>query len=311
MKLSIIIPSFNTRALTLRCIECIRRTPPATSYEVILVDNHSSDASWEAVRQLDSEVIALKNDQNLGFSKACNRGAAAASGDYLLFLNSDTEPVPGAIDRLVGWLDEHPRTGIVGPELIGAAGEIRQMSWGWNPLITLELVQQYFAPYTVQRSKLKQRVIRFLQRKSRAVPSICGACLMIRRTVFDDVAGFDQDFELYFEDSDLCFRCSARGWQIDFVAESKIVHYLGQSTRGSWSATSIIYQQSHLAFYRKHAPRWAVAFLKTYLFFKWLRLGIVSLIDRSEPEKAQLYRSVYRRMIAESTKVTLEDGLRA
>ena len=309
MNLSIVIPSFNTRDLTVACINHIRRFPPQQPYEIILVDNHSEDGSLEAVRAAHPGVITIQNGQNLGFSKACNRGASVAKGKYLLFLNSDTEPRPGSIDRLIRWLDENPKTGIVGPELIGANGEIRQMSWGWNPLITLELVQQFFAPYTVQRSGYKQRLIRFLQRRSRSVPSICGACLMIRREAFEQIQGFDEDFELYFEDSDLCFRCAARGWRIDFVAESKIVHHLGQSTRGSWSATSIIYQQSHIAFYRKHAPRWAVGMLKAYLFFKWLRLGVVAMRDHSEPEKTTLYRKVYRQMIAESTKVTLERGL--
>ena len=172
-----------------------------------------------------------------------------------------------------------------------------------------ELIQQFFAPYIVRGSKLRQFLIRLLQKRSRRVPSICGACLMIRREAFDQIRGFDEDFELYFEDSDLCWRCIKAGWRIDFDADAKVIHHLGKSTSGSWSLTSLIYQQSHITFYRKHAPVWGVQFLKLYLMLKWLRLLRIARRDPGEAKQGPHYVQAYWKVIHEKTKITLEKGL--
>jgi GT2 family glycosyltransferase len=306
-KLSIIIPTYNTAALTLQCIDHIQAHPPSSEHEVIVVDNHSSDSTLMDVQQKHPEVILIANDRNLGFSCACNRGAAVARGENLLFLNSDTEALEHTFDQLLDWLDKNPHTGIVGPELIGPQNQLLQMSWGWHPLLLGELIQQYFAPYAVRKSRFRRDLIKFIQRRSRKVPSICGACLMIRRDVFNELKGFDEDFELYFEDSDLCIRCVNAGRQIDFVRDAKIIHHLGQSTRGGWNKTTLIYQQSHITFYRKHARPWSVWLLKFYLLFKWLRLRIVSLKEGEQKRISKDYCERYFQMITEKSKIELDE----
>jgi GT2 family glycosyltransferase len=308
---SIIIPTYNTCSLTLDCLAEIKKNAPSGAYEIIVIDNNSSDGTFEQVRKQYPQVMALRNSSNLGFGRACNRGAQNAQGTYLLFLNSDTKPLQGTFDELLQWLEQHPKTGIVGPELVGPDFNLLQMSWGWNPLLGWEFIQQYFAPYSVRRSSFKRRLIRFLQRKPRHVPSICGACLMIRREAFDDIHQFDEDFELYFEDSDLCWRCVQAGWRIDFIPEAKLIHHLGQSTKGSWSMTSLIYQQSHITYYRKHAPRWAVYVLKFYLLLKWLRLKGISIVERKTRRQAKVYCDWYLSLILESMKINLNDRLGA
>ena len=264
----------------------------------------------EHVRREHPAISVIAHDRNLGFSRACNHGSRLAQGKNLLFLNSDTEARAGGFDELLAWLQNHPQSGIVGPELLRTKSQLLQMSWGWDPLLFKELIQQYFAPYAVQRSPLRQHFIRHLQRKSRRVPSICGACLMIRRDAFDQLQGFDENFELYFEDSDLCYRCARIGWEVNFVAESRIVHHLGQSTRGSWNKTSLIYQQSHIAFYRKHAPHWGTLLLKFYLLFKWLRLRWVSMREPDQKEVSRAYCRAYFQMILEKYKIELEERRR-
>src|SRR5262249_47560181 len=149
--------------------------------------------------------------------------------------NSDTEPLADSFTRLLDWMKTHPQTGIAGPELIGPQNEFLQMSWSLNPLLAGEVVNRYFAPQNIDRSAFRRRLIRRLQNKPRAVPFICGACLMIRRDVFDRLKGFDETYELYFEDADLCRRCTKAGWQVDFIPHSKIIHRIGQSTKGIWN----------------------------------------------------------------------------
>jgi len=184
-----------------------------------------------------------------------------------------------------------------------------QMSWVWNPILAGELFQQYLAPYSLRESAFKRGCVAWLQRKTRHVSIICGACLMIRRKAYDSIGGFDEDFELYFEDSDLCCRCRMAGWEIDFVAEAKITHRLGQSTQGSWTVTSLIYQQSHLAYYRKHASIYALWLLKCYLVIKWLRLRYVVWRQKQARDQSFAYCRAYWSIIFEREKVTLERGI--
>jgi len=308
---SIIIPTYNTREVTLECIRTLLEEPPKVPYEVIVVDNHSSDGTIETVGRDFPHIQLVSNLTNLGFSKACNLAARLAQGQFLCFLNSDTVRAGPGIDRLVEWLRHHPHTGIAGPELRSPDGQLIQMSWVWNPVLEGELVQQYLAPYSLRQSAFKRSCVAWLQRKSRHVSIICGACLMIRKEAYAQIGGFDENFELYFEDSDLCYRCGNAGWDIDFVADAKITHHLGQSTTGSWTITSLIYQQSHLAYYRKHAPRWAVWLLKVYLTLKWLRLRYVVFIEKEGRQDSIPYCRAYWRMIFEKTKATLEEGIQA
>ena len=201
------------------------------------------------------------------------------------------------------------RSGIAGPELRSPEGRLIQMSWVWNPILVGEIFQQYLAPYSLRESAFKRRCVAWLQRKSRHVSIICGACLMIRREAYDQIRGFDEDFELYFEDSDLCYRCDRAGWDIDFVAEAKITHHLGKSTRGGWTITSLIYQQSHLAYYRKHASRGAVWLLKIYLLLKWVRLRYVVWAEKEERARSIPYCNAYLRIIFGHAIITLEQGV--
>lgn len=306
---SIIIPTFNTCDLTLACLDRIQAYPPPGPYEVIVVDNNSTDGTYDQVRQRFPDVIAMRNPGNLGFSRACNRGAQQAKGDYLLFLNSDAEPLEETFEALLAWMDEHPETGIAGPELVGPAHNLIQMSWGWHPLWGWELIQRYFSSPNTRPSTFRHRLITYLQRRPRSVPYIYGACLMIRRAAFEQIHGFDENFELYFEDSDLCSRCAQKGWQVDFVPGARIIHHLGQSTKGAWNLTSLIYQQSHITYYRKHAPEWSIFFLKAYLLLKWLRIWLVSRLDKQEPVRAGAYSRWYLRVILESARITLDDQL--
>ena len=309
MDCSIIIPTFNTGELTLACIRHLRKGPPRISHEIIVIDNNSSDGTTALISKEFPDIMLMRNPENLGFSKACNRAAKVARGRYLCFLNSDTADAGSAIDQLSTWLDNHPFTGIVGPELRSEDHQLIQMSWVWNPILAGELFQQYLAPYSLRKSVFKRGIVAWLQRKSRHVSIICGACLMMRRTAYDQIRGFDEDFELYFEDSDLCYRCRQAGWEIDFVANAKITHHLGQSTRGKWTVTSLIYQQSHIAYYRKHASFWAVWMLKVYLLVKWLRLMYVTRKEKDDRDQSVPYCRAYLRIILEKKHVLLSEGI--
>ncbi|MFA5974886.1 MAG: glycosyltransferase family 2 protein [Elusimicrobiota bacterium] len=304
---SIIVPSFNTCELTLSCLRSVQKHPPATPYEIILVDNNSNDETYARVRREFPEVQAVCNASNLGFGKACNIGSRLAKGRYLLFLNSDTESLPDTFNPLIDWLDTHPHTAIVGPELLSSQHGLIQMSWAWNPILLGEFIQRPLAPYLVRHSQLRQAIVRWLQRRARSVPIICGACFMVRRRAFDEIAGFDEEFELYFEDSDLCLRCRQKGWSIDYIPHAQIIHHLGQSTKEPWSLTSLVYRQSQIYYYRKHAFTGAVPILKSYLLLKWFKLWWRVHLIVQDKEAGRAYLSRFRKTIFERQRFRLAD----
>lgn len=309
MECSIVIPTYNTAAMTAHCLRDLLANPPALGHEIIVVDNASQDGSADSLRKEFPTVQVIANSRNLGFSKACNLGARAGQGRFICFLNSDTEGAGPAIDTLAAWLASHPETGIVGPELLAPTGGIIQMSWAWDCTPAGELLSQYLSPQALRDSPFKRRLAARLQRRTRQVPVIMGACLMMRRSAFVQIDGFDENFELYFEDSDLCYRCRKAGWQVDFLAEAKVIHHLGQSSQGEWTITTLVYQQSHLAYYRKHSRPILVSLLRFYLFLKWLRLRISARRSKENAIQAQNYCHAYRQMLEGKGKIFLAQGI--
>lgn len=268
IRCSIIIPSYDAADLTLACVRRLKESPPGVPHEIIVVDNHSPDGTYGRLRAEFPDLKSFQNSSNLGFSKACNRGAREAQGLYLAFLNCDAQILPGALERLCEWLAQHPQSGIVGPKLLGPDGRLIQMSWGWRPVLVGELLMKNLSPDRLERSPWRRGLVRHLQRHPRPVSFVSGACLMIRREVFDALGGFDEEFELYFEDADLCARSRERGWRVDFVPEATVAHRLGQSMKKNRDLASLVYRQSQIRYYRKHASPLAVSLLKMFLLVK-------------------------------------------
>jgi GT2 family glycosyltransferase len=309
MDVSIIIPSFNTVKLTAACLRDLLDRPPRRSHEIIVVDNGSTDGTLEKIRSDFDNIRLIANPDNLGFAKACNLGAHESSGRYLCFLNSDTVNGGQAMDTLVEWLETHPQTGIAGPELRASDSQLGQMSWLLNPVLAGEIWGKFLSPNSIRNSPIKNYFVTLLHRASRPVPIITGASLMIRREAFEQINGFDENFELYFEDCDLCRRCRKAGWGIDFVKAAKVTHYVGQSSTGSWNLTSLVYQQSHIRYYRKHASTISVYLLRFFLLAKWLRLQYQARHEKDDSARTLAYCRAYRQVIREHRRITLAEGI--
>ncbi len=306
-ELSIIIPTYKTKDLTLACIQYLQDNPILRPYEIVVIDNASMDGTVEAIHESFPSVQIWQNQGNYGFSRACNKGASLAKGKWFCFLNSDTLANGQALNTLLCWLETNPSTGIVGPLLLSETQEIIQMSWGWNPIHFWELLQQYFAPYAIQKSRLKTHWVRALHARQRDVEIICGACLVIRREAFEAIHGFDENFELYFEDSDLCIRCREAGWNVHFLPEARIVHHLGKSSvRRNWGLVPLIYRQSQIYYYRKHTHLVWVYLLKAYQWIKWSYILLKYIYLREDKSLIRHYLRCYKDIILESKHYTLD-----
>jgi GT2 family glycosyltransferase len=260
--LSIIIVSYNAQIDLQRCLASLHSPPPATSHEIIVVDNHSKDDSADAARQY-RDVTVLETDANLGFARATNIGIRAASGTLLLLLNSDTIVPAGAIDRLVDVLVRHPEAAVAGPRLVDGQGRA-ELSFG--PMV---------GPFNELRQKLLSRghaaglplVAAFVERSLRRMQRptwVSGACLIVRRADAQAVGLLDERYFMYTEDVDFCAAIRARGRTVLFTPDVEIVHLRGRSVSSDPESTRLAYRQSHLAFYQKHHPVWA-PLLRLYL----------------------------------------------
>lgn len=252
---AIVIVNFNTREDLVACLASLDAHPPSRLRQIVVVDNASTDGSIEAVRSrwLSVEVMAL--DRNAGFGKANNAALRRLEAPLVLLLNSDTLVPAGAVDTLAQRLEA---TGAVaaGPRLIDGQGR-PEISFG--PMLSpwSEARQKIWQWLAAADGRVARRaVLRHLSRE-REVDWVTGACLLLRRDAARDAGFFDERFFMYEEDVDLCAALRARGGRVLFTPHAEVVHRRGRSVARAGSAAAAYYHQSHLAFYEKHAPRWA------------------------------------------------------
>ncbi|MBM3772289.1 MAG: glycosyltransferase family 2 protein [Acidimicrobiia bacterium] len=254
--LSIIIVSFNTRAHLQRCLISLQQPPPQVSHEIIVVENASTDGSADAARRFPG-VHVIDAGENLGFSAANNRGIRASRGTNLLLLNSDTIVPPGAIDVLMGVLERHPDATVVGPRLVDGQGRA-ELSFG--PMIgpLAEFRQGRLMRRLAAGDVATVARIEAWTRQEGWPDWVTGACLLVRRAAAEAVGLLDERFFMYTEDVDFCAAIRARGGRVLFTPVPEIVHVGGRSKATALQATQAAYRRSHLAFYEKHHPRWAL-----------------------------------------------------
>lgn len=232
---------------------CRERT---LSFETIVVDNNSHDGSVAMVRKDFPQTHLLENNCNAGFAKGNNTGIAAAKGKYILLLNSDTSIIGNALEELALFLDTHPEVAVVAPRLVYPdftdQGVARTFPAPVNALFGRKtLLTKLFPNNKYSRKYLLSRAHN--SDEPFEVDWVSGACLMVRTEVIESVGLLDDNFFMYWEDLDICFRIKSRGWKIICIPESKVIHYEGKSTLKKISNRCIIeFNKGAYRYYRKH-----------------------------------------------------------
>jgi GT2 family glycosyltransferase len=214
-------------------------------FEIIVVDNGSTDDSVQSVESRFPTVHVIKNNTNLGFARANNQGLSAGKGRYFMLLNSDTLVLPGTFDELVRVADAHPETGVIGPRLLNINGTL-QRSWASFPTFWSELIGRNFRNYrTVNNSP-----------NIYDVDWIMGACMLVRATTIAKVGMLDEDYFMYSEETDWCYRIKKNGWMVWYITNIEIFHLGGGSaSRASLTQLLLLYQGKILFFRKNYSAR--------------------------------------------------------
>ncbi len=228
MKLSIVIVNFNGGKLILSCIESIIRETKIDKYEIIVVDNDSSDNSIEKIREYYPFVNIIKNVTNIGFSAANNIGFKVARGEFILLLNPDTLITDGAINKSLGYAQEHTEVGLLGCEVLWGTGG-RQSTLIKFPTLK-DIVINMFVPYKIMRKNRwlgQSRYVGVDYSCEQDVDVIAGCYMMVNRAVLAEVGGLDEDFFMFGEEIEWCWRMYQSGRKVRYFPGSSIIHYGG------------------------------------------------------------------------------------
>lgn len=251
LQLSVVIVNWNTRELLRACLDSIRQHTSGITYEIIVVDNASTDSSPDMVREHFPEVRLIQNTQNLGFAAANNQAIRIAKGNAVLLLNSDTELIENSLRILHDFLFSRDEIGAVGGRLIYPSGA-PQWSYGFAPSLGRMLWITLSGFLRIQRGRKPSAVIPQADEPARPVEYIVGADLMIKRTVLDQTGLLDTTFFAYFEETDLCTRIRQAGHQIWYTPATSIIHRVGSSFGPESTQRLRIYYTSLFLYLQKH-----------------------------------------------------------
>ena len=280
-QISVIIVNYNAGEKLLKCVQSL--VDCNLQLEIIVVDNNSSDTSISDVSNEFPhyrQIQLIQNQENLGFATACNIGARAAGGEYLLFLNPDCEIDQSAITKLIRCFEEMPQTGMAGGRILNSDGSEqvgcrRLIPTPWRALLRVchlsflaRVFPRYFENFNLNQQEVPDGPVE--------VEAISGACMLVSRESFADVGGMDEEYFLHCEDLDWCMSFRNRGWKIMFVPDARLAHF-----QGTCSKSRPIFVEWHkhhgmVRFYRKHfTGQYPAVLMWLVMASVWLRFSLL------------------------------------
>jgi len=272
---SIIIVNWNTRQLLADCINDIKSYTHDLTYEIIVVDNASSDGSQEMVRATFPDVHLIANNENVGFARANNQAIRCSRGRYVLLLNSDAFVRDQTIAQTVAFMDAHPDAGMVGCKLRYADGRL-QPSCTTFPTLFTELLIATQLERLFPKSRLfgAYRMTYWDFNDIREVDVIMGAYMLVRATAIEQLGMLDESYFMYSEEVDWCYRFKQNGWKVYFYPYVEAIHLWGGSSKPVRVEMLIQLYLSRVAFFRRYYGTTSANLLKLIVGFSCLlRIG--------------------------------------
>ncbi len=257
MDLSVIIVNYNVRAFLESALISVRKAMSGIDGEIIVVDNASDDGSVEMMQQKFPDVSLIVNKQNTGFAAANNLAMKSARGRYLLLLNPDTLVQEDTFQSMIGVLERRPDIGLAGCKILNPDGTLqlacrRSFPTPWVAFTKIAGLSALF-PHSPLFGKYNLAYLDPDQ--SYEVDAISGSFMFLRRSVLEEVGSLDEQFFMYGEDLDWCYRIKSAGWKVFYVHETQIIHYKGESARRSDLDEVKLFYQAMRVFVQKHLAR--------------------------------------------------------
>jgi GT2 family glycosyltransferase/lipopolysaccharide/colanic/teichoic acid biosynthesis glycosyltransferase len=275
MRISVIIVNYNVRPFLENALVSIQKAMQGLTGEIIVVDNASDDGSAEMVQTKFPTVRLMVNEKNLGFAAANNLALREAKGDYFLLINPDTVIQEDTLRTMLGFFEEHLNVGLAGCKILNPDGTLQlacRRSFP-TPWVALTKVAGLSALFPKSRLFGRYNLTYLDPDESCEVDAVSGSFMFLRRAAYERVGGLDEQFFMYGEDLDWCYRIQKAGWKIYYVPTTTIIHYKGESAkRSDIDELKLFYEAMHV-FVRKHmrSPSPAFAFLRLGIMMRsWL-----------------------------------------
>ncbi|MBP1682755.1 MAG: putative glycosyltransferase [Ignavibacteriaceae bacterium] len=289
MDLSIIIVNYNVKEFLQNLLHSIEKSSSNISKEIIVIDNASDDGSVEVIKEKFPSIKLIENKINFGFGKANNQGLAIAKGKYILFINPDCIVSEDTLDKMISFFESHTECGLAGCKILNSDGTLqlacrRSFPGPWTSFTKVTGLSNLFPK---SRIFARYNLTYLDENKTYEVDAVSGSFMMIRREVYEKVGGFDEQFFMYGEDLDLCYRIQKSGFKVFYVHTTQVIHYKGESTKKSnLDETKLFYDAMHL-FVKKHLSsfplvelilRTAIGFRKLFAFLGKRKLSLYTAI---------------------------------
>jgi GT2 family glycosyltransferase len=286
MQLSVIILNYNVRFFLEQCIHSVQKATKNLKAEIIVVDNNSQDESCSMVKQRFPEVILIENKENLGFPKGNNVGVAAAKGDYVCILNPDTVVEEDTFIKILDFAQKQKNLGIIGARLIDGTGNFLPESKRGvpTPWVAFTKISGLYKKFPKVERFTRYYASHLNENQTGKVSVLVGAFMVMKRQVYLDLEGFDENCFMYSDDIDLSYKSLLAGLDNFYFADTTVIHYKGEST-----VKDALYvkrfQEAMEFFYQKH-------FKKSALFSIFMKIGASIFVKNKAQVEVKVHKKI-------------------
>jgi GT2 family glycosyltransferase len=307
---SVIVVSYNTRNLLRECLTAATEEGGTFTPDIWVVDNASTDGSAEMVAREFPSVHLVRNQENVGFARANNQVLRQAKGDFLLLLNADAVLSQDSLERMLAAFAEHPRVGICGPCLVNPDGSV-QPSWARFPTPWTELIFQSFLfrvwPGPFHFGRRVHLFLRPMYSRFRLVDWVPGACLMLRGEVVERVGLLPEASFMYGEDLEFCAKARKAGFEVAFVPQARVLHYLQTAARADHERWIENYTLAALRYHQCNGTasdlKWVSRMIVWGSRLRWGIWRMVGLLFCNRKAETAARCRGYRRAVALATEI--------
>lgn len=296
---SVIIVTYNSAQVIIACIDSIINNSQDVEVEILIIDNGSTDSTREIITHHYPNIILISGHGNPGFAAGNNIGLQAAQGRHFLILNPDTEVSSGALRTLTDYADLHPKAGMIAPNLVNPDGTLQHSTFRFPNLA--QAFFGFFEKLVPIDSTLNGRYPPEAYEKERCVEHILGAAIFVQRVLWNQIGGMDENYQLYFEETDWCYRARKQEWNLHYLPSAKIMHRGAHSTISNPERNSVLFAQSQSRFYRSNLGIFSYLMLKLItiigLEYWVIRTVFATLKGKITPDECFIRMQSYHKIL--------------